>query len=249
MKKKTLGILTVLLLLILSACSSKEENNADADVEVYPLEVDLTVTEKVEVGDTVQMEAIVTYGDEKVADADEVVYEIWEEGKKDESYKIEATNEKDGSYTAETSFDHDGLFHVQVHVTAKQLHTMPVKEVTVGNGGHYENSGEEHDHGHAEGFSMHFNELDGVTTGEEIDLTTHIQMEEKPMENLNVRYEIWNDAEDNGKHEWADASESSAGEYKASYQFDQAGTYKVQIHVKDDEDLHEHETVTIEVTE
>ena len=96
------------------------------------------------------MAAVVTQGDEKVEDADEVVFEVWEEGKKDDSVKIESTNEKDGLYTAETTFDHDGLFHVQVHVTARGLHTMPIKEVTVGNGGTYEEatcSEEEHEHG------------------------------------------------------------------------------------------------------
>ena len=30
------------------------------------------------------------------------------------------------------------LFHIQVHVTARGMHTMPKKEVTVGDGGHYE---------------------------------------------------------------------------------------------------------------
>ena len=102
----------------------------------------LTVTEQVEVDGTIKMAAVVTQGDDKVDDADEVEFEVWEEGKKDESVKIESTNDKDGLYTAETSFDHDGLFHVQVHVTARGLHTMPKKEVTVGNGGNYEEATE-----------------------------------------------------------------------------------------------------------
>ena len=73
------------------------------------LEVELTVTETVEVDETVEMKALVTQGDEKIEDADEVVFEVWEEGKKSESEMIDSVNEKDGIYTAETSFDHDGF--------------------------------------------------------------------------------------------------------------------------------------------
>ena len=64
--------------------------------------------------------------------------------------KIESVNEKDGLYTAETTFDHDGLFHIQVHVTARGFHTMPIKEVTVGDGGQYEEEHESEGHGEHE---------------------------------------------------------------------------------------------------
>ena len=129
----------------------------------------LTVTEQVDVNGIIKMAAVVTQGEDKVDNADEVEFEVWEEGKKDDSVKIESKNDKDGLYTAETSFDHDGLFHVQVHVTARGLHTMPKKEVTVGNGAHIEKAVEveaEHEHGHADGFSMHFMEPENMKPGE-----------------------------------------------------------------------------------
>lgn len=47
--------------------------------------------------------------------------------KKEESSLIEAKNNNDGTYDAETTFEHDGVFTVQVHVTARGLHTMPKK--------------------------------------------------------------------------------------------------------------------------
>ena len=119
------------------------------------LEVELTVTETAAINETVDMKAFVTQGDDKIEDASEVVFEVWEEGKKSESEMIDSLNEKGGIYTAETSFDHDGLFHVQVHVTANGMHTMPLTEVVVGDGGHYDEQAGE-DHHHAEGFSMHF---------------------------------------------------------------------------------------------
>lgn len=41
---------------------------------------------------------------------------------------MDSTNAKEGLYTAETTFDHDGLFHIQVHVDARGMHTMPKKK-------------------------------------------------------------------------------------------------------------------------
>ena len=43
--------------------------------------------------------------------------------------------------------------------------------------------------------------------------------------------------------------ESVAGEYTASYTFAEVGSYKIQIHVEDDKELHEHEEHIIEVNE
>ena len=158
MKRKFGLFLTVLVLATMAACAKNEETvKVDETGVPLPLDVQLTVTEQADVNGIIKMSAVVTQGDDKVDDADEVEFEVWEEGKKDDSVKIESTNDKDGMYTAETSFDHDGLFHVQVHVTARGLHTMPTREVTVGNGGNYEETtkGEE-EHEHADGFSMYF---------------------------------------------------------------------------------------------
>ena len=68
--------------IILTACN-KNEVIEDTGAPV-PIAVDLSVTEEVDVNETVVMETIVTQGDEKVEDAFEVVYEVWEEGKKTE---------------------------------------------------------------------------------------------------------------------------------------------------------------------
>src|SRR5690625_1301828 len=107
---------------MLAACGKDEEPITDTS-QLEQLMVDLTVTNEVEIGETVEMSSLVTMGDKKIDDADEVVYEIWEEGKKSESKMMDSVNEGDGIYTAETSFDHDGQFHIQVHVTAEGQHT------------------------------------------------------------------------------------------------------------------------------
>jgi len=246
--KRKFGLLVGLFMLAaMAACGKEEAVKVDETGVPLPLDVKLTVTEQVDVNGIIKMEAVVTQGDEKVDDADEVEFEVWEEGKKDDSFKVESTNDKDGLYTAETSFDHDGLFHVQGHVTARGLHTMPKKEVTVGNGGNYEEvaKGEEA-HGHADGFSMHFMNPENLKSGESTELVVSLQVDGQPFEKANVRYEIWNEANPD-KHDWVDVEEKVAGEYTASYTFAQAGPHKIQIHIKDDKELHEHEEYAIEV--
>lgn len=130
---KRIGLFAVAItIMLLSACGG---NDAD---ELLMLEVDFPVPEEADVGEMVELKAIVTYGDESVTDADEVVFEVWEKGKKDESEKIDAKNHEDGTYTAEYTFDHDGIFEMYAHTTARDLHTMPKKEIVIGEGGDYE---------------------------------------------------------------------------------------------------------------
>ena len=244
MKIKIGLFLFIVILGTLVACAKED----DIPTELAPpelLEVELTLTEEsVEVGEKVGMEALVTQGDEKIEDADEVVYEIWEEGKQDESEKIDSVNEKKGIYTADTSFDHDGTFHIQVHVTARGLHTMPKKTVTVGDGGNYEEE-EEHHH-ETEGFSMHFMDLDAIEAGTAEELVVRLELGDEPFEDGNVRYEIWREGNPD-KHEWVDAEELTAGEYSSSYTFPEKDKYTIVIHVEDDDELHEHEEHEVEV--
>lgn len=249
MRRKIGLVLAVLVLLTMTACGKEDTSKKDAAGIALPLKVDLTVTEEVEVNGTVEMSAVVTQGEDKVDDADEVVFEIWEEGKKDASEKIKSKNDKNGLYSAEKSFDHDGLFHVQVHVTARGLHTMPLKEVKVGSGGDYEEAAEgevKDEHGREEGFSMHFMEPENIKSGESTEFSVHLQIDGQPFEKAHVRYEIWNEA-NSDKHDWVDAEETVAGEYAITYKFAEAGPHKIQVHVKDDKELHEHEEHTIEV--
>lgn len=247
--KKRLNMLGMIIGLgVLAACGKEVDDGSS--VEVLPLEVELSVAERAEIGETVKMEALVTYGDEEVNDADKVVYEVWEEGKKDDSVMIESVNEKDGTYTAETSFDHDGLFHVQVHVDAKNLHTMPVKQVTVGEGAHAESAHDEeehdHGHGHSDGFALHFVKPENAMIGKETELMTHVQIDGQPLEKADVRYEVSSDVLGD-QHLWINANETEKGEYVAIHSFEKAGTYIVKIHVENEDGLHEHEEFTMDV--
>jgi hypothetical protein len=149
-KKMGMFVLLLILSIGLAACNGNGETSddgdtADAEEELAVLEVDLQVNESAEVGETLEMLAEVTFGDETVTDADQADFEIWEKGNKDDSYFIEGVNNEDGTYTAETSFDDDGIYHVQIHVTARDMHTMPEQEVTVGEGGDYSHIEEDED--------------------------------------------------------------------------------------------------------
>ncbi|MFS0574747.1 FixH family protein [Sporosarcina sp. 179-K 3D1 HS] len=251
MKRIVRWLLIGATIAILAACGKNEEPEVSTEPEeILPLEVALTVTEQVEVGETVKMEALVTQGDEKVEDADKVVFEVWEEGKKEDSVMMDSMNAKEGLYTAETTFDHDGLFHIQVHVDARGMHTMPKKEVTVGDGGHHGDAHDDqegnHGHGHSNGFSMHFTKPEAVNVNEGQNLMVHLQMDNAPLEQARVRYEIWNGSNEN-KKEWVEAEESKAGEYVATHTFAEPGTFHVQIHVENEDGLHEHEDYKFEV--
>ncbi|GAB3793351.1 FixH family protein [Virgibacillus kimchii] len=151
-KKMAMFVLLLILIIGLAACNGNAEtddnDNMDDPEEMPVLEVDLQVNDSAEPGETVEMLAEVTYGDETVTDADEVDYEVWEKGERDDGYFIEAENLGDGTYTAETSFDEDGIYHVQVHVTARDMHTMPQQEVTVGEGGDYSHVDEDEEDDH-----------------------------------------------------------------------------------------------------
>ena len=93
---------------------------------------------------------------------------------------------------------------------------------------------------------MHFTKLDKIEVGQEVELVTQLELEESPLKNARVRYEIWSE-KNADKKDWVTAEESSPGEYRIAHRFAEADTFTVVIHVEDDEDLHEHEEHIIDV--
>lgn len=119
---------------MLAGCGMEEEsadNVTAAEQEVQGLEVEVLTEPKGETGEWT-LEAYVSQGGEAVNDADEVKFEIFEAGKKDESVKIDYTDVKDGVYSIEHTFQEDGVYYFIPHVTARSLHTMPTQQVIVG---------------------------------------------------------------------------------------------------------------------
>lgn len=247
-------IIFLMMVFVLAACGQADSNNGQGEEkqEVYPLKVDLQVPEKANVHEKVALTAEVTYGGKAVKDADEVMFEIWKDGTKDESKMIEAKHSKDGQYTIEYTFDQDGVFFVQSHVTAKDQHNMPKKQIVVGQSEGAESSEnvkDEHEHGHHShsSVSVQLDKSKTIKVNEEAVLKVKIQKENTPLSKANVRFEIWKDGSE--KHDWVDAAEESSGVYQAKHQFSEPGTFQIQVHITNDEGLHEHLKDTLTVQE
>ncbi len=152
MKFKHITILLISLI-ALAACSGQDGEESDSENtddatgsdELTALEVDFVVPEQVDVGETVELKAVVTYGDEDVTDAEEMNFEYWEKNDEDNSVTVESTNNEDGTYTAEVTFEKDGIFEMFAHTTARDQHTMPLESIIVGDGAdmEYEESDDE----------------------------------------------------------------------------------------------------------
>ncbi|MBU8698521.1 FixH family protein [Bacillus pumilus] len=127
--RKMLGM--IVLLLLLSACGNSAANSGKGEVPEL-LEVKLTGPEQVEKNESVIVKAAVTYGDTPVDDADDVQFEVWKDGDKDNSKMIQPKKKNKGVYELHTAFKKDGLYIIQVHVTAKQQHNMPKTNIHVG---------------------------------------------------------------------------------------------------------------------
>src|SRR5690625_3911421 len=133
MKRFIFVLMTVFIAAVLIACGN---DTVEEDDELLMLEVEFEPEETASVGDTVELVATVTYGDELVTDADEMEFEYWigdgEEAPEDrDSTTVEATNNGDGTYSAEITLDEQGEYWIYAHTTARDLHTMPKRSITV----------------------------------------------------------------------------------------------------------------------
>ncbi|MFI8577749.1 FixH family protein [Rossellomorea aquimaris] len=135
MKKRIIFLFSIMLSIgILAACGSDEKQNDKEEGQVpQMLEVKVkTDPGELSAGKTTQVSAIITQGEEKVTDADEVLFEIWKEGASDEDHvKKEAELNDNGKYEINYTFDEKGKYFIIAHVTARDLHNMPKVEVNV----------------------------------------------------------------------------------------------------------------------
>lgn len=131
MRKMILWMMSILVVGVLVACGG--EDSSDPADELLALEVDFIVPEQVEVGETVELLAEVTYGEDLEKDA-VVRFEVWEQEdeERENSVMLEAENNGDGTYTAEYTFEEEGIYEMYAHTDAHNLHTMPKKQIIVG---------------------------------------------------------------------------------------------------------------------
>lgn len=119
-----------ILFILLTACN---DNQAHSEKEARePLKVEILAPNELSVGEAAQLQIKVTQGDKNVNDAEEVEFEIWKDGESDRSVMVPAKNIGDGIYEVNQSFDMEGTYYIQTHVTARSMHSMPKKQVVVG---------------------------------------------------------------------------------------------------------------------
>ncbi|ETI66423.1 FixH family protein [Neobacillus vireti] len=249
MKSKLFYILTLLsIIIIFTGCSNEKNNSESSQNDEIPemLEVQINLdTDNPQPNQEVTISALVTQGDEKVDDADEVLFEVWKNGK-EEHEKIEGEHKGNGVYSISKSFPEEGVYYVISHVTARDMHNMPKREFKVGDNSNDETQAthQEHNDSHIDDLMIHFMSDDSVKVKDKTILTAHLQKENLPLIDAEVRFEIWKG--EGEKHEFIDAVESKDGEYKAETAFESTGKYHVKIHVKKGE-LHTHQENSIEV--
>lgn len=256
MKKISL-FFSLFMVVVLAACNNGDQAEQNQEVPEL-LEVDLKLPEEqLEPGAEVVLEASITQGEEAVEDADEVKFEISKAEGKD-SEMLEAKHQGKGVYTAQKQFDEEGIYKITAHVTARDMHNMPSKDLTIGNPAESEHhqhdddasgagaSEESHEHGHEHQSAVTMNLQSGteLKANEKTNLSVWIEEAGQPLTQAEIRFEIWKEGEE--KHDFIDASEAGDGVYKAERTFAESGTYQMNVHVTKDS-LHEHQMYTITV--
>ncbi len=235
------------IIIVLTACGQSEETDqGTTDNVVKAIDAKLEVPEKADKEQDVTFSVTVTQDNKPVEDASEVEFEIWKDGLKDKSEKIAAEHTGDGKYTVQKSFDEEGLYHVQSHVTARTMHTMPKAEISIGDVKENTEAGEnkqETDKSHSH-LSIKLQQPKNVTVGKEAAFTVEVLQKEEVLEKASVTLEIWQ--KNNENHEWIDMSETSSGTYETTTTFKNSGTHIVNVHVKKEE-IHGHKEFTAEV--
>ena len=131
MKKWLYSIVAVPFLLI--GCGEEDLEVETLENAVMPVEVivEIQTAEQLNIGEN-KLAARVTQSDVAVNDADEVKFEVWESGLRDNGEMLEGKLTEDGIYVADYSFDHDGVYYIFAHTTARGLHVMPKQKLVVG---------------------------------------------------------------------------------------------------------------------
>ncbi|WP_214830504.1 FixH family protein [Exiguobacterium sp. s56] len=232
-------------LFVLGACGADETTSGTEMVQsMEPVEAELNVPASADKDEAVTLAVRVTQDGKAVDDADEIKFEVWKNGAKEESEMTKASLTEDGVYEAETTFVEEAVYTVQVHVTARSMHTMPTTNVTVG---HPETAAEaeaEEDHHNHAGADIFLNPTQAVAK-EVQPFTVNVEIEHEALTGADVQLEVFKDGAD--KHDWVKLEETTAGNYAGEHTFPEKGTYNVQVHVTKGHDIHEHIMETVEV--
>ncbi|MFC0558738.1 FixH family protein [Halalkalibacter alkalisediminis] len=242
--KKLWPVALFVLLIGLVACGEEEPSRAGTEEivdELTPIDVELMVPETAEVDEVVLFTSTVTQGDDVVEDANEVVYEIWMEGQREQSELIDADQQEGHIYSLKYTFTEVGVYHVQTHVTARGLHRMPTSQIQVGGAKENIDSHEEvHENEH-----QHQHQHSDVMIEERVEddkLVIFVEVEGSPYKGAKVTIEM--SSTEDEEVMWIDLVEADGGEYELLNIDGYSGAYFAIVHIEDD---HIHEHVDIEL--
>lgn len=83
-----------------------------------------------------------------------------------------------------------------------------------------------------------------LKAGNSSNFEATVELNGKPLTNADVNFEVWKEGSE--ESHFTKAEEDGNGTYLNKVSFEEAGTYKVQVHVEKDE-VHEHQLQTIHV--
>lgn len=131
MKKWILSLLAVPALIV--GCNEEVDTNEAGSDMPQLVEVTILTEDKQPVGEKVKLAAQVKQGGEFVEDAEEVKFEVWESGMREDSVMLDGVLTKEGTYEVDFTFDHDGVYYMFAHTTARGMHIMPKIKLIAGN--------------------------------------------------------------------------------------------------------------------
>jgi len=131
MKKWILSLLAVPALIV--GCNEEVDTNEAGSDMPQLVEVTILTEDKQPVGEKVKLAAQVKQGGEFVEDAEEVKFEVWESGMREDSVMLDGVLTKEGTYEVDFTFDHDGVYYMFAHTTARGMHIMPNIKLIAGN--------------------------------------------------------------------------------------------------------------------
>ena len=165
---KKVWLTAAMAALLMVGCNGEKDVETNANVSMHIVEVEILTAEQVNVNEPLLLEAQVTQGGEFVNDADDVTFEVWESGLREQGQMLLGELTEDGKYSVEHTFAHDGVYYVYAHTNARGLHIMPKQQIIAGNpdmskvlpdsssdsmehvGGHGEDSGTNDEMNHGE---------------------------------------------------------------------------------------------------
>ncbi|KOO50059.1 FixH family protein [Viridibacillus arvi] len=251
MRKIALTALALISSVALVACNDNEEKNTDKvekqEVKAAVLKADVTVPKKAEVGDKVEFKVKVTEDGKVITNASEVTFEV-ENADTHSDKMLETKVNKDNDYVAEMTVKEAGNYEITAHVTNGEGHEMVDADMKVA-GEVAKTKDNDHDsteaHEHAHGDTTATFSQTTAKKGENTNFSVTIQHDGKALTDARVRFQITNNATEEAG--WLTLKEKADGTYEVKNTFNDAGTYKVTLHVEKGKELHFHEEKTFTV--